>query len=580
MSNQTIDSNKTLKRLFAYTKRLKHFLVIAVLGNLLYALMDVALVSLTEPLLDEGLFKNNHDLLYTAPLFIVGILIIRGIASIISVYFMDNVGQSVVKMLRTELANSYIYLPNAFFDKTSSGELIAKVTYNTQQIASASSDAITKSFREGATIFYALGYMFYTSWKLTLVYLIAGPVIAVLVSITSKRFKKVSHNIQKSMGGITQVTQEVVEGYKVIKTFGGEEYEKKRFDQVAKDNRKQQLKLTLAKAISTPLIQLIAGIALALVVFVAIFEIQNGALSNGEFVTMMLMMMLILRPLKVLSNINVVLQQGITAAASVFDIIDHPKEDNKATNKLTKAPEKISFNRVDFYYPESKNKILNQINFEAIKGQTIAIVGKSGSGKSTLTSLLLRFYQTNSGDILFDDKSINEFELTSLRSNIAFVSQQVVLFNDTVTANIAYGAKNVDKEKLKAAAEKAHAISFIEKLDNGFDSLIGENGSKLSGGQRQRLAIARAIYKNSPIIILDEATSALDTQSERHIQAALEALTENKTTFVIAHRLSTIENADKIVVMEEGEIVEIGTHTELLKADSVYAQLHAIQFVE
>ena len=571
-------SKATYKRLLSYVKDVLAVFIIAILANLVYAGMDVWFIALTKPLMDEALLGDNIELMKLAPLFIIGILLIRGLASVISTYCMAWVGQNVVQRLRQQLIESYIALPSCFFDNTPSGQLISKVTFNTQQVASASSDAITKLVREGGSIIGAVGFMFYTNWRLAAMYFVAVPVIAVIVGITSKRFKSVSKNIQNAMGGVTQSTQEIVDGYKVVKTFGGEAYEKERFFKVSNKNRQQNMKLFLTKAISVPFIQLIAAMVMAVVIYYSAFELENGTLTPGEFVAMVMMMMFILKPLKVVSNLNVVLQQGIAAAQDTFQVIDGEKEKDEGTKILTSKPNTIDFKNIIFSYADSDKPIIQDVSFNVNQGETVALVGRSGSGKSTLTNLLLRFYEVDSGEITFDDININQFTLASIRKNIAYVSQQVTLFNDTVRANIAYAETEVDEDKLIQAAEKAHALEFINRLSHGFDSEIGENGSKLSGGQRQRLAIARAIYKDAPIIILDEATSALDTESERHIQSALDALTENRTTLVIAHRLSTIEKADNIIVMENGKIVEQGNHQNLLNQNGAYARLHALQF--
>ena len=579
MSSQTpVERNTTYKRLLSYTRQLKLPFIVAVIANLIYAAMDIYFISLTKVLTDEGLLAGEIEILKMAPFVIIGIIFVRGIASVIAVYAMDLVGQTVVRKLREQLINSYISLSSYFFDKNPSGELISKVTFNTQQVANASSDAITKMVREGGSVIGAIGFMFYTNWRLAAIFFLSVPFIAVLVAIASKRFKKVSQNIQNAMGGVTQTTQEIVEGYKVVKTFGGESYEQQRFKKAAEFNRRQQLKLTLAKAVSVPLIQWIAAFAIAGVIFYSAIEIENQTLTPGEFVAMMLIMMFILKPLKIISNVNVVLQQGIAAAESIFEVLDGEKEKDAGDKQLENSPKKIVFDKVTFRYDQAHTNVIDEVSFSVEQGQTIALVGKSGSGKSTLTNLLLRFYSKDSGGIYFDDNEIDSLTLASLRQNIAYVSQQVVLFNDTIAANIAYAEDDIDQQKLLEAARKAHALEFIEKDPDGFNRVIGENGSKLSGGQRQRLAIARAIYKDSPIIILDEATSALDTESERHIQSALDALTENRTTFVIAHRLSTIENADQIIVMQDGKIVEKGTHRSLVEQNGTYAKLQAIEF--
>jgi len=570
-------SSQTYRRLLGYVKQYKLAFVIAVIGNLTYAAMDVWFISLIEPLMDEGLIKGNIELMKLAPLFILGILLVRGLASIVSTYCMAWVGQNVVQKLRQQLVESYLGVACGFYDRNASGNLVSKVTFNTQQVANASSDALTKLMREGGSIVYAVLFLFYTNWRLASLFFIAAPIIGVIVALASKRFKNISHNIQNAMGGVTQSTQEIVEGFKVVKTFGGENFENERFTKIANRNRQQNMKLILTKAISVPLIQFIAAMAMAIVIYYSAFELAKNQLSPGEFVAMVMMMMFILKPLKVISNLNSILQQGIAAAQDIFAVIDTQRESDSGKEPLKSQIESISFDKVNFSYADDK-AVISDASISIEKGQTVALVGRSGSGKSTLTNLLLRFYDPKNGRIQINNKDIRDFDLASLRQNIAYVSQQVVLFDNSVSANIAYGESNPDMARVKLAAEKAHAHEFIERLDNGYSSAIGENGSKLSGGQRQRIAIARAIYKDAPIIILDEATSALDTESERHIQAALDALTQDRTTLVIAHRLSTIENADNIVVMDQGKIIEQGNHQSLLAQAGLYSKLHAMQF--
>jgi subfamily B ATP-binding cassette protein MsbA len=570
-------SSAVYKRLLGYIKKAKLAFIIAILGNLVYAAMEATFVWFFKPLIDDVFVPGEIDAMKIAPLVIIVILLIRGIAAVISTYCMSWVGQKVVQSLREQLVQSYMALPVRFFDQNASGNLVSKVTFNVQQVANASSDAITKLAREGGLIIFLVSSLFYLSWRLACIYFISIPIIAIIVKITSKRFKKVSKGIQDAMGDVTQSSQEIVEGYKVVKTYNGESFEQAKFNHVVNRNRQQNLKLILVKAISVPVIQLIAGIALGVVIYFGTIEYAEGRVTGGDLTVILATMMMMLKPLKILSNINMVLQQGIAAAQDVFAILDSQKEIDKGNLKLNHSPTKIAFKGVTFGY-EQNNQVLNNISFELEKGKTVALVGRSGSGKSTITNLLLRFYQPDSGSIEINNSSIDEFSLESLRGNIAYVSQQVILFSDSIRANIAYADENIDEEKLIDAARKAHALEFIEKLEGGFDYLVGENGNRLSGGQRQRIAIARAIYKDAPIIILDEATSALDTESERHIQAALDELTKERTTLVIAHRLSTIENADKIIVMQDGEIVEQGTHQALLEKNQVYSALHAKGF--
>lgn len=573
-------SKGTYRRLLSYLKEYKLAFIIATIGNLIYALMDVAFLSALEPLTNKGLIDQDIEFMKMVPFYIVGIVFIRGVAAFISTYLMGWIGQHIVQKMRQQLIDNYIYLPSDFYDKNSSGQMLSKITFNTQQVAAASTDAVTKLFRDGGMIIFAISALFYTNWKLTLIFLISAPVIGIIVAVTSKRFKKISRNIQGAMGGVTQVGQEIIDGYKVIKTFNGEKYESKRFGVVAGKNRRQTIKMNLTKAISTPLIQFIASFAIAGVIFFAAILLSKNELNAGEFVFMLSAMIALLKPLKVISNLNSVIQQGITAADSVFEIIDAKKEIDQGKLIFDQELNEIEFSRVNFNYPGSPQNVIKNISFHIKKGETVALVGRSGSGKSTLTNLLLRFHSETAGEILINGTNIKDFSLSSLRKNIAYVSQQTILFDNSVEANIAYAEKDIDQERLIKAAENAHALNFIERLENGFKSTIGESGNQLSGGQRQRLAIGRAIYKDSPIIILDEATSALDTESERHIQAAFDALTKNRTTIVIAHRLSTIENADNIIVLDDGEVVEQGKHKELIKLNGAYAKLHSMQFLD
>jgi len=576
-----VSSSQVFKRLRGYLKHYKLAFFIAILGNLVFAGMDFLFVWSLEPLTDEALVKNNMSTIEAAPLFIIILLIVRGIASFISAYCMSWVGQNIVQKIQTEMAQKFVQLPSEFFDRVPSGKLLSKMTFDTQQIATAITDTFTKLLREGGLIIFILGYLFYTSWQLASLFLISSPIIGLVVSNASKRFKKISHSIQDAMGGVTQKTQEIVEGYKVIKTFNGESFEIAQFTMEAQQTRNQNIKMVATKAFSTPVIQLIAGFSLALVIYFAGQQLASGELQPGQFVVMLAMMMMMLKPLKVVSNLNSVLQKGIAAAKSIFEILDEPTETDKGKKTIDSPNGNIEFKDVSFAYSKTSPKVINNISFKVGAGKTVAFVGKSGSGKSTITNLLLRFYNPNSGKIILDDTNTNELSLENLRSHISIVSQQVTLFNTSIAKNIAYpNDKDLDLQKVKDAAVKAHAWEFIVKLEHGLDEEIGENGNRLSGGQRQRIAIARALYKNSPIVILDEATSALDTESERHIQAALESLSVNRTTIVIAHRLSTIEKADTIIVLSEGEIVESGSHRELIEQNGTYAKLYQMQFAE
>ncbi|MBV1909488.1 MAG: lipid A export permease/ATP-binding protein MsbA [Kangiellaceae bacterium] len=581
-----LNKQSTFKRLRGYLRHYKLAFFVAVVSNLSYAGMDFLFVLALKPLTDEVLVNNNNEIMENVPFFIVLLLTVRGIASFISAYCMSWVGQNIVHKIQVEVVDKYLRLPSQYFDSNSVGKLVSKITFDTQQVATVTTDTFTKLLREGGVIIYILCFIFYTSWQLASLFLISAPLIGLIVSLASKRFKKISKNIQMAMGGLTQNTQEVVDGYKVIKSFGGEDFELKRFNLEAHKNRTQNIKMVATKAISTPLIQLIAGVSLALVIYFAGKQLTMGNLTAGDFVAMLGMMIMMLKPLKIISNLNSVFQKGMAAAQSVFETMDELEETDVGVEELTNVNGKVEFEKVNFSY-NKENQTLSSVSFKIEAGQKFALVGKSGGGKSTVTNLLLRFYEASSGKVKIDDNDITNVTLKSLRKHISIVSQQVTLFNSSVAANIAYAVdfdslsgsqRTIELEKIESAAKRAHAWDFIQRLPNGFEELIGENGSKLSGGQRQRLAIARALYKDAPIVILDEATSALDTEAERHIQAAFDSLTKNRTTLVIAHRLSTIEKADCILVMDEGEIVERGTHQQLLDNNSIYSNLYHLQF--
>jgi subfamily B ATP-binding cassette protein MsbA len=581
-----IKNKKIFSRLLEYTKAFKLIFVFAIIGHLLFIGMDFLFLTSFEKVIDSlnNLDSNskeslsNLSFLKWMPVYILAIVLIRGIAGFVSSYCMSWIGQSIVQKMREQLIENYINNPTSFFDNNTSGQLVSKVTYNAQQVADTSTEALTKLVRDGGMLIFLLGFLFYKDWRLSLIFCVFVPVIAIIVRIATNRFKIVSKNIQSSMGDITQTTQEIINGQKTIKAHNGKDFEIKRFSTQADNNRIQEIKLNVAQAISTPVIQLIASLSIAGVVFIASNFIADGSLSPSEFVGMLIVMMAILKPLKSLSNLNQTMQKGLVAAKSVFDVIDELKEKDSGYCILKNEPKNISFNNIYFTYPNTNKKVLKNISFNIKENSTVALVGKSGSGKSTLADLFLRFYELNSGEIKIDDTNINAFTTSSLRDNIALVSQDVTLFNDTIAKNIAYGEECANQTRLLESIIQANAIEFIDKLEGGLNFIVGENGTKLSGGQRQRISIARAIYKNTPIIILDEATSALDNESERHIQSALESLTKNRTTLVIAHRLSTIENADNIIVLEDGEIIEQGNHNSLLDLNKKYSKLYLNQF--
>jgi len=572
-------NRKIYRRLIQYVKPYWKAFLLALICNAAYGYIDTEFVRAVKPLLDEGLSKKDADYLLIAPLFVIGILIVRGITGFIATYCMAWVGNNIVMEMRQAVFHRYLQLPASFFDARKTGELLSMVTYNTEQLNKSTTTAVTTIVRDVALICFALIGMFAESWRLTLLFLITGPLIAFLVSIISKRFRMISRRIQAAMGSITHATQESVESFQEIRIYGGQDYEKDNFWAVNNNNRQQSMKMEFTKALSVPIIQLLAGFGLALVLYFAVGRVIAEQLTPGGFITMVMLMMLTLKPLKSLSSVNDILQRGIAAAESVFEILDRqPEEDNGELN-IEKSKGQISFENVSFQYPDAKSQAIKNVSIEIPSGKTVALVGRSGSGKSTLASLLLRFYTINAGTIKLDGHSITEYQLQDYRQQFAFVSQHVNLFNDSIAHNIAYGNLEFStRDDIIHAAKQAHAWEFISELPDGLDTMIGEKGMLLSGGQRQRLAIARAILKNAPVLILDEATSALDTESEKVIQQAMNQVMDNKTTLVVAHRLSTIENADQIIVMEQGSICESGTHAELLKKGGVYAGLHQMQF--
>jgi subfamily B ATP-binding cassette protein MsbA len=469
-------------------------------------------------------------------------------------------------------------LPGSVFDQRSSGHLISIITYNINGVTAAATDAIKILLREGLTVISLFGFLFYMDAKLTLIFILIAPLIGYLVTIVGKRLRRLSNNVQTSVGDITQVAGEMINGYRVMRSFGGEEYERQRFEAASKKNYRQNMKIIVTAAANTPLIQLIVALAIAVLIFLAlnVMELENPA----EFVTYMTAVGAILQPMRRLGEVAPIILKGVAAADSVFTLLDQPVEPDAGQHKVERVDGAVSISGVSFSYAEQDAKrALNNINLDVAPGEVVALVGRSGSGKSTLVSLIARFYDCDEGDIKIDGISIRDYQLENLRQQIALVSQQVTLFNDTVAGNIAYGSlteKNMDA--IRRAADLAHATEFIEQLPQGFDTFIGEGGARLSGGQRQRLAIARAILKDAPILILDEATSALDTESERYIQEALEKVMQGRTTFVVAHRLTTIERADRIVVLADGDVVEQGTHVELLARGGQYARLHSTDF--
>lgn len=580
MQDKNVSTIQTFKRLWPLISPFKAGLIVAAIALVLNALTDSGLIYLLKPLLDEGFVEAGHDFLRKMAVWVVLIIFLRGVTSFISTYCLAWVSGKVVMTMRRRLFKHLMYMPVSFFDNNASGKLLSRITYDSEMIASASSSSLLTIIREGAYLISLLGMMFYTSWELTLILFIIGPIIGVLIQIVSKKFRALSKNMQTAMGELTSATEQMLKGHKVVLSFGGQKVEEANFDHVSNDMRRKNMKMVTADALSDPIVQVIASFALSAVLYLAtVPTFMNQNLTAGTFTVVFSSMLAMMRPLKSLTNVNAQFQRGMAACQTLFAILDLETEKDTGTYKVERAKGNVCFKNVSFSYQGKDELALNNISFDIPQGKTVALVGRSGSGKSTIANLLTRFYDINDGEITLDGVNIQDYTLTNLRENCSVVSQQVHLFNDTIANNIAYAAKDkYSREQIIDAATAAHAMEFIEKLPEGLDTVIGENGASLSGGQRQRLAIARALLRDSPVLILDEATSALDTESERAIQAALEKLKKDRTVLVIAHRLSTIEKADQILVIEHGEIKERGTHNELLEKDGAYKRLHQMQF--
>jgi len=570
-----------VKRFFSYLKVYKLAFIVAFIGMVGYSALDTFVISQVQPVIDRSLNNQDYGYLRMAAYLVVPVFILRGIFNFMGSYALSWIGAQVVMTMRQQLFSKYIHLPVSFHDQQAKGNLISKVIYDTDQVARAAGKSLAILVREGALVIGILAWMFYLSWQLSLVFLFVGPVVAVIVTFVTKRFRTVSRNIQKSMGNLTSAVEQVVKGHKVVLMFGGQQKEQDRFAKKNNTNRQQTMKLAVTQTLSVSSIQVIASVALAVVLYIASTPGMLAELTAGTFVTIVFYMVMLLKPLKQLTTVNSEFQKGMAACQSIFAVLDEQIEKDIGVLDANEVKGNIRFNNVTFTYPGKHTPAIDSMNLDAPAGTSIALVGRSGSGKSTMSNLLTRFYLPEQGQITLDNTDINEFKLTELRKNIALVSQQVTLFNDTIANNIAYGvAENVSREAIEKAAKLAHVMEFAELLEEGLDTMIGEDGSALSGGQRQRVAIARALLLDAPVLILDEATSALDTESERMIQDALVTLQQDRTSIIIAHRLSTIENADQILVIDQGKIIEQGKHQDLLNKGGAYAQLHALQFGE
>ncbi|MGI2106596.1 lipid A export permease/ATP-binding protein MsbA [Shewanella frigidimarina] len=585
------------KRLMAYVVPMKAMFIMAVLGLITYGAVDAAFIAFIKPFIDEGFsqtpaivagvdlpthggFNANKDIMLMAPIAVILMFSLRGVANFVSTYCVSYMSAQLIMDMRQQVFEHYLRLPVSYIDRENSGNLISRVTFDTEQIARASGSALISIVRDSMTAIGMLGIMFYYSWKLSLCILVIGPIMGVVISVVSKRFRKVSKQIQSAMGGVTATTEQMIKGHKNVLVFGGQKTEVERFFQVNDRNRYQNMKLAVAQSISQPLIMVIGSFALAFVLYAATWDSMKTDLTAGTFAAILGAMLAMLQPIKNLTRVNAEFQRGIAACTTVFELLDTAPEPDNGVFSIDRVEGKLTFDNVTFAYPGQEKSALNGINFEVKPGKTVALVGRSGSGKSTIASLITRFYgNLSTGDIRLDDTSIYDYQLKSLRNQVALVSQQVTLFNDTIANNIAYAYPGeVTREQIVHAAELAYAMEFIDTLPEGLDTQVGENGVLLSGGQRQRIAIARAMLRDAPVLILDEATSALDTESEKAIQKGLDNLRHNRTSIVIAHRLSTIESADEILVIDQGKIVERGNHSELIAQAGIYANLYQMQF--
>jgi subfamily B ATP-binding cassette protein MsbA len=577
MTNKVPVKNGYLyKRLFSYVKPFWPILLLGIFANILYSGIDAGLTYMTRPFLDKGFIHLDMEFVNKIPLIVLVSITLRGIVSSLGSYCMTWVARSVVKVLRQKVFAHIIRLPADFYDEATSGQMLSKILYDVEQVAQVSADALTDFVQNVCLVIGLITVMMVISWQLSLMFLLTVPFVGLIVNYTNKRVRRISHKVQKTMGEVTEIASEAIEGYRVVRIFGGEKYEVGKFNQATERSRQNDMKVAVSDVVNVSGVQFVIALGIAMIVMVAIQLSTVIVITAGSFLAIIAAMLQLIKPMKRLTTLNVTIQRGLAGAESVFNLLDMPIEEDRGVVLAQKTSGKIEFKQVSYAYRQGKT-VLHDVNFTIESGTSVALVGHSGSGKTTLASLLPRFYEVTQGMITLDGIPINQLSLASLRDQMSLVSQHVTLFNDTLANNIAYGRFDVTRQQIIAAAKLAYADEFICQLPQGYDTRVGENGVLLSGGQRQRLAIARAILKDAPILILDEATSALDSESEQYIQEALEQVMKNRTTLVIAHRLSTIKHAHKIVVMQHGCIVEQGSHQELLDLDGHYTQLYKVQ---
>ncbi len=578
MSAPTTNTRKLYQRLLGYVYPYTGYFILSIIGMLMYAAASPALAHMMGVVEDTlNNISQSKILLVVSALFFI--FLFRGTGTFLSKFFIALVGRSVVNDLRVAIFKHMQTLPSAYYESQSSGRMISRLNYDVEQVTRAATSAVTKLIQEGFTVIGLMAYLIYLDARLTLIFLLLLPFIVGLVTLASRFFRRYAKRIQDSMGEVTQVSSEAINGYREVRTFAGSEYELRRFIQASNNNRKQSLKFELTSAINVPLSQQILAVGLGVMIYLMFQRVLGHSMSAPEFLQFITAASLIAKPIRAVTDVNSEIQNGVAAAESIFAILDTAPEMDNGTQNSSQIQGQVRFENLSFSYAGSENNALDNINLNVSAGSSIALVGQSGGGKSTLVNLLPRFYNYQQGHIYIDDIELTDFSLNSLREQIALVSQQVVLFNGSIRDNIAYGGlANKTEEDILAASKAAFAHQFIQTLPNGYDTHIGEDGVLLSGGQRQRIAIARAILKDAPILIMDEATSALDNESERYIQAAMQRVMQGRTTFIIAHRLSTIEDADRIVVINQGQIAEQGNHQSLLAKNGLYAQLHQMQF--